>query len=237
MKSISFMTLATLLYTGVFALEPAKSPKTEVPKEAVAHGAIPALAPSGPTPDESLKKLLAGNQRFISATQSHEHQSLERRGEVAQGQNPFAVIVSCSDSRVPPEVVFDQGVGDLFVIRSAGEVVTEIGIGSIEYAVEHLGTPLIMVLGHERCGAVKATVDGGAAPGSIGSICKLIQPAVDKAKTQQGDVVENAVRNNVSLVAEKIASSAVIRKAIEEGKVKVVKAYYDLDDGTVKPVQ
>jgi carbonic anhydrase len=242
MKSIHVLTIVSLLGYNAFAAEHA----APGPKAAKAQAHTVAPAPSGhvtepvktgPTPDEAIKKLISGNQRYVSATMSHERQTVERRGEMSQGQKPFAIIVSCSDSRVPPEVIFDQGIGDLFVVRSAGEVVTEVGVGSIEYAVEHLGAPLIMVLGHERCGAVKATADGGEAPGSIGSICRLIQPAVDKAKGQSGDLVDNAVRNNISLVAGTIASSPIVRKAIEEGKVKVVKAYYDLDEGTVKPVQ
>jgi len=191
---------------------------------------------AGPSPDDALRKLIAGNQRYVNATLAHEHQTAERRSETSASQSPFAVIVSCSDSRVPPEVIFDQGVGDLFVVRSAGEVVTEVGIGSIEYAVEHLNTPLILVMGHERCGAVKATVDGGDAPGSIGSICALIKPAVDKAKTQGGDILDAAIKNNVSNVADKIAASPIIKKAVAEGRVKIMKGYYDLDEGVVKPV-
>jgi carbonic anhydrase len=156
--------------------------------------------------------------------------------DLAQSQSPFAIIVSCSDSRVPPEILFDQGVGDLFVIRSAGQVVTEVGLGSIEYAVEHLGVNLIMVLGHERCGAVKATLAGGEAPGSIGSIVKIIKPAADKAKEQGGDILNNAIQLNVKMVAEKIAASPVIRHALGEGKLKVVKGVYDLDEGMVKSI-
>jgi carbonic anhydrase len=197
-----------------------------------AHGAPPA----GPTPDEALHKLVLGNQRFTNATQAHPHQTFERREELAGSQSPYAIIVSCSDSRVPPEVIFDQGLGDLFVVRTAGEVVTDVELGSIEYAVEHLGSSLILVLGHERCGAVKATVAGGAAPGSIGAICRLIQPAVDKAKGQEGDVVENSIRNNVTNVAEKIGTSPIVKAAVAAGRVRVMRGYYDLDDGTVRPV-
>lgn len=214
-----------------------------------ASAAKPASAKAGPdkvhaapaassnlSADDALRKLVVGNQRYISATQSHPDQTIERRMDIASSQKPFAIIVSCSDSRVPPEVVFDQGLGDLFVIRTAGQVVGDLEIGSIEYAVEHVGVNLILVLGHERCGAVKATVEGGEAPGSIGSICKLIQPAVDKAKFQGGDVVDAAVRINVGNVADRIGMSPIVREAVQSGRVKLMRAYYDLDDGTVKPV-
>jgi carbonic anhydrase len=195
-----------------------------------------APAPEAPEPNDVLKRLVAGNRRFMNATMAHPNQTVERRTDLATSQSPFAIIVSCSDSRVSPELIFDQGIGDLFVIRSAGEVVSEIGIGSIEYAVEHLSVPVIMVLGHERCGAVKATVAGGEAPGSIGSIVELIKPAVAKARGQTGDVLDNAIKNNVNLVAEKIAISPIIHEALLRGKLKIVRGVYDLDDGQVKAI-
>jgi carbonic anhydrase len=243
-KAFTFVALSAL--TLVCANEPAhkQAPAASAPKAKAATPPAGTAAPAAHSQepekvaaDEALKRLIAGNQRYVNSTMAHPNQTGERRGDVAQSQKPFAIIVSCSDSRVPPEVLFDQGVGDLFVIRSAGQVVTEVGIGSIEYAVEHLGSPLIMVLGHERCGAVKATADGGEAPGSIGSICGLIKPAVDKAKAQGGgDLVDQAVRNNVANVADKIAASPLIRKALASGEVKIVRGYYDLDDGQVKPL-
>ena len=186
------------------------------------------------SPDKALEQLEAGNKRFVKAKAKHGHQNAKRRAEVASAQNPFAIIVSCSDSRVPPEVLFDQGIGDLFVIRSAGEVLDSVGMGSVEYAAEHLGTPLVMVLGHERCGAVKATVEGGEAPGSIGTICHLIKPSMEKAKAQEGDLADNTVRVLAVSVADKISASPVIAKLVQEGKLKVVKAYYDLDEGKVQ---
>jgi carbonic anhydrase len=136
-------------------------------------GAVTAAAEA----NSPLARLEEGNRRAASNHSTHPHASSARRGEVAQSQSPFAVIVSCSDSRVPPELLFDQGYGDLFVIRIAGNVVEDTALGSIEYAVEHLGAKLLVVLGHERCGAVKATVDGGEAPGHIGSIVNAIKPA------------------------------------------------------------
>lgn len=186
------------------------------------------------SPDEALVQLKEGNASYVSGRLVHPDQDTKRRQEVAQSQHPFAIIVSCSDSRVPPEVVFDKGLGDLFVIRTAGEVVTDIELGSIEYGAEQLGAPLIVVLGHERCGAVQAALEGGEAPGNIQAIVDRIKPAVEQAKQQQGDKLENAIKNNAELVAKKIQSSEVIAKLIKEKKVKIVTAYYDLDDGTVK---
>ena len=164
---------------------------------------------------------------------THPSQSTQRVTQAAKAQHPVAVVVSCSDSRVPPEIVFDQGIGDLFVIRTAGEVVKDVELGSIEYAVEHLHVPLVIVLGHKRCGAVEAAVKGGAAPGNIASIVELIKPAVEEAKKQKGDVLDNAVKINVRMVSEQIKSSDIIGHFMKEQRVKVVKGYYDLDDGTV----
>jgi carbonic anhydrase len=230
--------------------EPAKAERPAAPAKAegspkskasakdaapAAHGAPAAAAGKHPA-DEALKKLLAGNRRFVGATMAHPNQTVERRLDQAGGQTPFAIIVSCSDSRVGPEVVFDQGLGDLFVVRTAGEVVTDVAMGSIEYAAAHLGCPLIMVMGHEKCGAVKATVEGGEAPGSIGSIVKLIKPAVEKAKGQGGDLLDNAIRNNAIMVAETIAASPIIKEKLAKGELKIVRGVYDLDEGVVKPV-
>ncbi len=154
--------------------------------------------------DEALKKLIGGNKFYVAGKSRHPHQTIERRTELAKGQNPFAVILGCSDSRVPPEILFDQGLGDLFVVRVAGNVVDNAVQGSIEYAVEELGVPLIMVLGHERCGAVKAAVDvvekGGELPGQIETIIDKIKPAVEKVKGKPGDLLENAINENVLMV-------------------------------------
>ena len=139
--------------------------------------------------DRALQKLMEGNTRYVSARLAHPNQTPARRAEVSEGQHPFAVIVGCSDSRLPPEIIFDQGLGDLFVVRLAGHVLNDEALGSIEYAVEHLGTQLIMVLGHDRCGAVTAAVKEGDASGHLGSIMKAIAPAVKKAKDRPGDLL------------------------------------------------
>ena len=181
------------------------------------------------------QKLIDGNKRYVEAKLSHPDQTAQRRIEVAKGQHPFAAIVSCSDSRVPPEIIFDQGLGDLFVIRLAGNILDDAALGSLEYAVEHLGVRYIMVLGHERCGAVDATVKGGEAPGHIGSLVKAIQPAVDKVKNQPGDLLDNAVRANVIMVVQQLKSSGpILEELVRKGDLTIEGARYDLDDGVVE---
>ncbi|MEW5802196.1 MAG: carbonic anhydrase [bacterium] len=191
-------------------------------------------AASGVNGNQALEALMAGNKRYTAVKNTYPNQTAERRAELVKGQKPFAIILSCSDSRVPPEIIFDQGLGDLFVIRVAGNVVDDIALGSIEYAAEHLGTPLIMVLGHEKCGAVTATVEGGEAPGHIGSFTKAIKPAVEKAKDQPGDKVDNTVKANVELIVEQLkVSKPILSELVKEGRLKIVGARYDLDTGAV----
>ena len=191
--------------------------------------------------DEAMKKLMNDNKLYVAGKSRHPHQTLGHRVEVAKGQNPFAVILGCSDSRVPPEILFDQGLGDLFVVLVAGNVVDNAVQGSIEYAVEELSVPLVMVLGHERCGAVKAAVEvvekGGQLPGQIETIIDTIKPAVEKVKGKAGNLLENAINANVLMVVEKLkASEPIIAKFVEEGKLKIVGANYELNSGIVKIV-
>jgi carbonic anhydrase len=186
-------------------------------------------------PDEALTRLVEGNRRFVVGTATHPHQSVERRTQLAQGQHPIAIVLTCSDSRVAPELYFDQGLGDLFVIRNAGNVVDDHVLGSIEYAVEHLHVSLIVVVGHEKCGAVAAAVSGGHVPGHIGSIIELIAPAVAISKNQPGDKTDNAVRANARLSSAGVAKAApILDAATHSGKVKVVAARYDLASGKVE---
>lgn len=185
--------------------------------------------------EDVLQKLADGNKRYVSSAMLHPNQTAERRAEVSKGQNPFAVIVGCSDSRIPPEILFDQGIGDLFVIRVAGNIADEIALGSIEYAVEHLGTQLVMVLGHGKCGAVNATVQGGEIHGNIAGIIKTIAPAVEKVRGKPGDLADNAIRANVGLVVDTIMTSKpILAKLAGEGKIKVVGAYYNIESGLVE---
>lgn len=190
---------------------------------------------SSVTPDQALQMLIDGNRRYITGKAEHPHQSEERRAEVLAGQHPFVTLLSCSDSRVPPEVFFDQGIGDLFIIRNAGNIVDDVVLGSIEYAAEHLGVPLIMVLGHTKCGAVTATVQGGEVPGHIGSIVKTIQPAVAASKDEPGDAVLNAIRANVRLMVEQIKNcEPILAELRHHGKIMVVGGLYNLDSGQVE---
>src|SRR5215470_2283495 len=186
---------------------------------------------SGIGADEALSRLLNGDKRFIAGKSEEPHGAalIERRHALAKDQKPFAVILSCSDSRVPPELVFDATLGDIFVVRTAGEVVDEVVLGSIEYAIEHLGTHLIVVLGHQRCGAVSAAVSGAKDTGDIPDLLKAILPAVAETKGQSGDPIDNAVRANARDIATRLQSTAIIAPGVQSGEVKVVAAYYSLD--------
>ncbi|MFN7923138.1 MAG: carbonic anhydrase [Bryobacteraceae bacterium] len=192
-------------------------------------------ASAGPSPDVALGWLKYGNERHVGAKYVHWHQTMDRRQEVAKGQKPHAIVVSCSDSRVPPEIVFDQGLGDLFVVRVAGHVVGEKELGSIEYAAEHLNAPLIVVMGHQRCGALQAAVGGGAAAGHIGSLIASLTQAVERSKPLPGDPLDNAIHTNVDTVVEQLRDSEpVLGHMVRSGKIKVVGAYYSLDTGKVE---
>ncbi len=193
-----------------------------------------AQQPAPENADQAIARLLEGNRRFADGKSTDEDRSVQRRLELTKSQKPFAIIVSCSDSRVGPEVVFDQGLGDLFVIRTAGEVLDAPGLGSIEYGVEHLGSPLIVVLGHQSCGAVSAAVEGGHAPGHIDALVRAIRPVVVETKRMPGDHIDNAVRANVRRVVRQLKKShPIISEYVRKGKVRVVGAYYDLNSGTV----
>jgi carbonic anhydrase len=185
------------------------------------------------TPDAALQKLLDGNARFVERKHQHPNQTFARLTEVAQAQYPFAAILSCADSRVSPEILFDQGIGDLFVVRVAGNISTTEDIGSEEFGTLVLGAKVLLVLGHERCGAVQAALKGGEFPGLIGSLVYAIKPAVDASEGQPGDRLENAIKANVRLQMQRLQLSPVIAKLVQEGKLKVVGGYYDLDTGQV----
>jgi carbonic anhydrase len=176
---------------------------------------------------DTIEKLVMGNNRFVNGNiDEKDYESL--REETAQVQHPFAIIVGCSDSRVSPEIIFDQSIGDLFVIRTAGHVVDEIALGSIQYGVLHLHCELIVVLGHERCGAVTAAVDGAEEEGGIAAIVKAIEPAVERTKGMRvGDPITNAVKANALMVAEQLKLDPMLNTT------RIIAAYYDLDSGRV----
>jgi carbonic anhydrase len=182
--------------------------------------------------DDALARLKAGNQRFASSNVSSGKPVAARRTETAQDQHPFAIVVGCADSRTAPEIIFDQSIGDLFVIRTAGNLVDDYALGSIEYAVGNLGTRLIVVLGHARCGAVKAALGGDSAPGHINSLVRDIQPAVTAAKGKDGDALANAVHENDAEVAAKIEKQTQLGDLASQ--VRIVEGYYDLDTGKVE---
>ncbi len=188
--------------------------------------------------DEALARLMEGNKRFVEMKLAHPDQDAGCRTNLAKGQQPFAVILGCSDSRVPPEVIFDQGLGDLFVVRVAGNVADDLGIASMEYAVEHLGSRLIVVLGHERCGAVTAAVKGGEFPGHLPALMTALKPAVDKSKGEAGDAIDNAIVANVQITAEQLRESKpILAEMMEKGEIKIVGGRYDLDTGAVELIK
>ncbi len=182
--------------------------------------------------------LIAGNKRFVTGNPTHPNQSLSRRREMAEGQNPRAAVLACADSRVSPEIVFDQGLGDLFVVRVAGNVANEHILGSLEYAVEHLGTQLIVVLGHNRCGAVGAACAGGEAPGHIGSLVQALAPAVDNISASEAGRVDMVAKENVRLTVKRLQSCGpILAEWVRQGKLEVAGAFYDLDSGVVEIVE
>src|SRR5213080_4018537 len=218
-RRISLLLSITLLGTNQFvrAADPA-------------HSDQPSVAPA-----EAISKLKEGNGRYTSGNLQHPGQTTERRTELAKTQHTFAGIVCCSDSRVPPEIDFDQGLGDLFIVRVAGNVINDEGLGSIEYTVDHLGTRLILVLGHQRCGAVDAARETiaakGKAPGHIESLVQAIKPAVEATAK---DDLDATIKANVKNVVQALRSSTPILKAeVDSGKIQVIGGYYSLDTGAV----
>jgi carbonic anhydrase len=193
----------------------------------------PAIADNNILPAVALQMLIAGNARFVSRLRQDPNQDLARVTAVAETQKPFAAILGCADSRFPAEIIFDRGIGDLFVCRVAGNVATPEEKGSLEFGTLVLGAKVLMVVGHERCGAVKAAVAGAPVPGQIGSLIDAIKPAVESTRLLPGDRVENAVKANIVLQAKRVKESPVISQLILQGKLLVVGGYYDLDTGAV----
>lgn len=182
---------------------------------------------------EALKLILEGNDRFVAGKLQHPHQTPSRRAEIAKAQHPLASILACSDSRSAPEILFDRGLGDLFITRVAGNVADPVVVDSLDYSVRHLGVRLVIVLGHTRCGAVTAAVQSHDGPGEVSSLFKELGPAVAASKGQPGDPVENTVRANVKLVVQKLAKSLQLGAAVKSGALRIVGAIYDLDTGKI----
>jgi len=182
-----------------------------------------------------LERLVQGNQRYVSSTTvCHEDWSI-KRSALLTNQKPFAVIVACSDSRVPPEIVFDQSLGDLFVVRVAGNIVDDFAVGSIEYGVNILGANLVLVLGHSNCGAVDAALKGMKFDNHIQEVLNAIQPAIAVTKGEAGDLLEKATKANVKIVEDKLKTSKpLLAKLLEEGKLRISGGYYSLESGKVE---
>jgi carbonic anhydrase len=192
-----------------------------------AQGTVPPAA-------DVLRELKAGNDHHVAKRYQHPHQSATRQREIAATQHPHATILSCADSRVVPEIIFDQGLGDLFDVRVAGNVASDTELASIEYAASHLHTPLLVVMGHQRCGAVTAAAESEEAEGHLPSLLALIRPAVERAKAQPGDLIDNAVRLNVENVVRQVrGSTPVLAALVDSGALTVVGAVYSLDTGKV----
>lgn len=201
---------------------------------------ITAFGVDMPTADEVIAMLTKGNERFAAGQPTHPHEGADRRAEVSAGQHPLATIISCSDSRVPPEILFDEGIGDLFIVRVIGNIGGADETGSAEYGVEHLSTPLLVVLGHTGCGAVTAAVTHAEVRGSIPPLLAHIQPAVRTARRAHpelkgNDLIPEAIHANVfHSIEELYKRSETIRSRVRAGKLKVVGAIYDLKSGRVE---
>lgn len=227
-------TLASQGLKGIVSRpHPPVEPQADVPS----LGAGPHA--EGPAPAEALARLLEGNERFVAGRAQHPHDSASWRQALAGGQQPFAAVLGCSDSRVPPELVFDEGLGDLFVIRQAGHVADEDTLGSLEYAVEHLGVRLVAVLGHQSCGAVQAAVSAVLRDAPVtGHILRLVDDLTTpilEVQHQRGELVENAIRANVRHVVRQLRGAGpLLRRRVRAGQVQVVGTYYSLRTGRVE---
>jgi len=215
-KRLLNLAIASLLFSALAILGPGQKREDKV------------------TADSALAELRAGNAHHVAHRYQHPHETLDRQRQLASEQHPHAEILSCADSRVPPELIFDQGLGDLFIVRVAGNVASDIELGSLEYGAEHLHVPLLVVLGHQHCGAVTAAVEGVGAEGHIGALIALLRPSVEKTRSLPGDPVENAVKANVEMVVKQLRTSKpVLAELVSHGKLKVVGALYSLDTGKV----
>jgi carbonic anhydrase len=218
---------------GLLALSGAAVATGVVPQ--TLHAAEAFDAASITTPEQALAELMAGNARFVAGRTVGPNRNMARLREVVPTQKPFAAVLSCADSRVPPEILFDQGFGDVFVCRAAGNIVTPELIGSLEFGTLVLGSKVLMVMGHTGCGAVKATIAGDAVPGQISSLYRHIQPAVERTPSRELEAVS---RENVKVQARLLrTSSPVVAQLVREKKLAVVGGVYDLATGRVHMVE
>lgn len=228
-KLITTLVISTILLVGCSNGNANNtSNNTNTDKNAQSIAEIVIVDTTVSSSEDALQMLKDGNARFLTDTSILRNINQERRDSLKEGQSPYAVIVSCSDSRVTPTTVFNAGLGEIFDVRLAGNVVDDDALGSIEYAVEHLNTPLIVVMGHQSCGAVTATynevVKGEKATGNMESFVEKITPSVNKNGT-----VDDAIHTNIEMVVKEVSEDEAVKELINQGKVKVVGAYYDLD--------
>ncbi|MBF9072787.1 carbonic anhydrase [Streptacidiphilus fuscans] len=220
------------LWTTLLAPDAAAAVRPASPLDAADAPVTPEL-----TPERVLHLLQAGNQRWIAGRLRHPHQTVARREQVAAGQHPLATVFSCIDSRVPPEIVFDRGVGDLFVVRTAAQTNDGLVQGAVEYGVEESLTPLLVVMGHQRCGAVTFAVEtlnaGREAPAHLKDVVDALRPAYEAAKGLPGDQVDNTIRAQIRLTVFQLQHDELLEPYEREGRAQVVGAYYSLDSGAV----
>jgi len=238
MNNNSMIARRKLLKFGAVALGTGVASKVidSSTKKATARETIIALEQldQNSTPDQILEALVAGNKRFVENRPEAPNQNYIRLKEVSTGQKPLVSILSCADSRVPIEIIFDRGIGDLFVVRDAGNIATPEEIGSLEYGTAILGSKVLMVIGHEKCGAVKAALEGKPLPGQIGSIVAAIQPAIDRTnKNDSEEFYVETIKQNVRLQVKNLYASPLLYDLVETGKLKIVGAYYSLKTGEV----
>jgi carbonic anhydrase len=198
------------------------------------------LVYAGSAGDEALQKLMDGNKRYVAGNLAKKDLGDTKRKELAKGQKPFAIILTCSDSRVPPEILFDQGLGDIFIIRVAGNVVDPIVLRSIEYGAEHLNAPLLFILGHTKCGAVTATLEILETKGEPCPLAKKIMPAAEKATKKGGtkdEILETAIKENVKNVYKDVIKSKIISHLVQEDKLKIVAGEYNIATGKIEMIE
>jgi carbonic anhydrase len=223
----SFLQFAAVAAAGLATVPPVLAAPIKTPPKP--QNAI--------TPEAALKRLLDGNVRYTAGT-TQRYDFRHEREALAGGQNPFAAVLSCADSRIAPEFCFDTARGDVFVCRVAGNFATEEIVASLEYAVQVLNTPLIMVLGHEGCGAIDATIksikDGTTLPGHLPSLVHALTPAVNAVQGQPGDLLANAIKSNVAMTVDRLKSSTpILQSFVNNDKLHVVGGVYALKTGKV----
>ncbi|KGF71978.1 carbonate dehydratase [Neosynechococcus sphagnicola sy1] len=220
-----------ILGTGALTAWVSRQEQSVAAPPAIAND--PSPANNDLTPEQALQRLMEGHQRFLTDTATIHIEGASQLRNVVHEQNPFAAILACSDSRVAPEILFDQGLGNLFVVRTAGNISSTEDIASLEFATLILGAKVIVVMGHTGCGAVKAAIKGGEVPGLISSLILAIRPAINRVKDQPGDLLENSIKANAINQVERLRISGVLSNLKKNGQLLIVPAYFDLETGKV----